>query len=233
MPIMLYDIKPTIQTYIVNFIMSCCLIHIYYKKFINRKIIVFSVLFFLLAIIPTFIQKDYAFFTHRLMIGIFGIVLLLSLIFEKVVLKFPKNIKYFSIVYIFIFVLFSFCSYIQIDKYKNSFVFWSNAYKDAPNYHLVCDGLAKQYLIDGNYDKSIELFYEAKKLKNLYDYDLNICTALIAKGDLEKAKYRLLRMTKLKDDFTTFRYLSEIYRVQGDIENSNLWSEKIKKIFKQ
>ena len=123
-------------------------------------------------------------------------------------------------------LLFSVCSFYQIDKYKDGFSFWSNSYIDAKNYHLACSGLANQHMYAGNYTKAKELFFKSKKLKNTYDTDLDIVTALIAEGNLKQAKERLLRLLKLKEKLTTLRYLSEIYYVEGDIEKSYEYAKR-------
>lgn len=230
MPIMIHDIRPTLQTYIINILVLFSLICIYYKKLIDKKIFIFALSFSFLAILPTFALEDYLFLTHRLIISLLGILMILTLIFEKLTHKYHNMNLLLGIIFIFIFFLFSFCSFMQIDKYKNSFTYWINAYKDSPEYHIACSGLAKEYIYLGYYDKAIDLLFEAKKLKNIYDYDLDICSALIAKGDLEKAKERLLKMTNLKEDFTTFRYLSEIFYVQGDLKNSKIYADKALKI---
>lgn len=230
MPIMIYDIMPALQTYIVSICIVLFLIFVCYKKVIDKKIFIFAILFSFLAILPTFALEDYLFFTHRLIISLPGILIILTLMCEKLIKTYNKANIYLIIVFVLLFPLFAFCSFMQTDKYKNSLIYWINAYKDAPNFCIAYSGLAKEFIFLGNYDKAIELLFEAKKIKNKYAYDLDICSTFIAKGELDKAKERLLRMTKLKDDFLTFRYLSEIFYIQGDLENSKIYADKAMKI---
>jgi len=231
-PIMLYDLHPNIQIYILSLIVILSLIHFYYKKIIKIKIIIFSLTFSFLAILPTFLQEDYAFFTHRLTTCLTGIIILLAVIIEKMILENPKIKNYLIIIFTFLFILFSFCSFIQINKYKNSLTFWSNAYKDANNYYIACSSLANEHLCIGNYKIAKELYYQSKKLKNTYQSDLDICTVLIAEGNITEAKDRLLKLLQLKENFTTLRYLSEIYYVEGDINKSLEYAKNAYKLSK-
>ena len=230
MPIAIYDLKPTIQTYIINLIVFFSLLYVYYKKITDRKIFIFAILFSLVAMLPTFAQEEYLFLTHRIIISLVGILILLTSVLEKLINKYHRIKIYFSVIFFFIFFLFAFCSFMQIEKYKDSFTFWINVYQESPKYHTACSGLANEYLSLKYYDKAIELLFESKKLKNTYDNDLDICTALIAKGDIDNAKERLLRLSELKDNFLVFRYLSEIFYVQGDLENSKIYADKALKI---
>ena len=228
--VILYNIKVSFKE-IVVFIISVLVLVFAYIKFVNlRKTILFCLICFVLFLFPTVFITEYQFFFHRLLLPMFFLVVIGIQIVDGIV-KEHKNIKkvllFLSVV---ILVIFSCKSFIQADKYINSDIFWLNAYKDAPNYHLCCSGLGKQCIYAKNYDKAIDFLFEAKKLKNLYEYDLDICTALIAKGDIDKAKERLLKMTKIQDEFTTLRYLSEIYYIQGDFKNSKIYAEKALKI---
>ena len=232
MPIMLFDFLPTLQTYIINIIFFTLLIYAFYKKIIERKLIVFSTIFFFISIFPTFMQEEYALLFHRLIIGLTSIVLLSCIILQKSIQKYPITKKYLIILFCFFTILFSICSFYQIDKYKDAFSFWYNAYTDAPEYHLTCDGLAKQHVYAGNHTIAKKLFYKSKKIKNTYETDLDIVTVLLAEGNIKQAKERLLRLLKLKENLTTLRYLSEICYVEGEIEKSYEYAKKAYKIDK-
>jgi tetratricopeptide (TPR) repeat protein len=230
MPIMLYDITPSLQTYATNIFVFLALFYIFYKHLISKKVLTFAILFSFLAILPTFALQDYLFLTHRLIVSVTGILIVLVCIIEFLIMKYPKLKKYFVIIFIFLFSLFSFCSFLQIEKYKDSFTYWRNAYNDSPNYHITCSGFAKECIYSGYYDKAIELLFEAKKLKNMYDYDLDICTALISAGKISEAKDRLLKLMAIKEDIITLIYLSEIYYIENNIEKA---VEFAKKAYKQ
>ncbi len=233
MQIMLYDIKPTLQTYVINCLVIIPLIFIYLKKIIDRKIFVFAVLFSLLAILPTFAQEEYAFLTHRLIISLTGIIIIATTILKKITDKYPVLNKYLIVIFIFVMLLFSFCSFVQIDKYRNSLVFWTNAYKDAPTYYVCCNGLAKENVYIGNYTVAKNLYYESKRNKNTYDADVDICTTLILEGNVNEAKEKLLKLLDVKEKVITLRYLSEIYYVEGDIEKSIEFAKRAYKVDKK
>ena len=93
-------------------------------------------------------------------------------------------------------------------------------YKDAPNYHLCCSGLAKQFFYAGEYDESLKLFEEAKKLNDLYVYSLNISTLLIAKDEFDKAEKLLLDLLAVEENFVTVFYLSEVYYYKDDMKKA-------------
>lgn len=233
MPIMLYDInKLTLQIYTINISVLFSLTIIYYKQIIDKKILLFAVIFSFLAILPTFAQEEYVFLTHRLIVSLTGIIIIITSLFEKIVTKYSSWIKYFFVIYIFLFLLFSFCSYKQIDKYKDSFTLWSNAYNDAPTYYVACNGLAKENVYVGNYKVAEELFYESKKNKNLYDADMDICTTLILQGRFNEAKEKLLKLVEYKEKACSLIYLSEIYYIEGDIEKSKEFAKRAYKIDK-
>lgn len=229
-PTVLYKIKLGIKPIIINIVLLILLGFLYFKKIIDRKIIIFGVVWFIVCLLPTFFQLEYAFFTHRLIISSVAIVLILSLITTKITMYYPESIKYLISFFILLVFVFTYASFMQSHKYKDSNVFWVYAYLDAPQYHITCQGLAKQYFYVGNYPKAKELFYEAKKLKNLYEYDLNLTTVDIAERNFDEAENRLLILLEIKEDLTALRYLSEIYYVKGNIKKSCIYAQKALKV---
>ena len=226
MPIMLYDIKPTMQTYIINITIFISLIYVSYKNFIDKKIVIFSVIFYFLSILPTFLQEDYAFFTHRLIISIVGIIIVLSTILKKIMFFFPRTKNYLIVVFVFLFILFSFCSFIQIDKYKDSFTYWINAYIDAPTYHKVCDGLAKECSNKKLFDKATILSLKSIELNKKFDYYLTYATILLEKGDVALSKQIFEQLLQFdKDNILIYIHLSEIYLLQKDYDNAIKYSK--------
>lgn len=238
MPIMSYDVKPTAQTYIINIIVFISLIYIYHKKFINKKIIIFSLIFSFLAIFPTFLQEDYAFFTHRLITCLVGIVILLSTILEKTILIFPKIKSYLTITFVFLYILFSYCSFIQIDKYTDSFTYWTNARIDAPTYHSTYNGLAKEYSDKKFFDKAVYLSLKSIELNKKFDYYLTYAVILLEKGDIDVSKQILEQLLQFdRDNILVYIHLSTIYLLKNDYDNalkySKLAIEKAKNIDKK
>ena len=230
MPVILYNITPDTKTIFINITAILMLLMIFHRKYIERKILLFGFFWIAAFLIPTFIQKDYVFMLHRFMPASIGAIIIITAVTEKL----SKNYKFFKIysvlLFVFLTVIFSYLSYYNANKYKDADIFWKNAYADAENYHVACQGLAKRYLYSGNYSKAKELLFEAKKLKNLYAYDLDIASVSIAEGNFDEAENRLLRLIKLKENFIALKYLSEIYFVKGDIEKSHVYAEKAFKL---
>lgn len=230
MPVISYNIAPDIKTILINISAILTLIVIFHRKYIERKILLFGIFWIAAFLIPTFIQKDYVFLLHRFMPASIGAIIIITAVAEKL----AENYKFFKIYSVLLFLLltiiFSYLSYYNENKYKDADIFWKNAYADAENYHIACQGLAKRYLYSGNYAKAKELLFEAKKLKNLYNYDLDIASVLIAEGNFDEAENRLLRLIKLKENFIALKYLSEIYFVKNDIKKSYIYAEKAFKL---
>ncbi|MBQ1609525.1 MAG: hypothetical protein II090_01145, partial [Elusimicrobia bacterium] len=107
-----------------------------------------------------------------------------------------------------------------IDKYINSPVFWLNMYKDAPNYHLSCFGLAKQYYLVKQYDKALELINEARKLNDLYEYKITACNILMTQDKYEEAKKILFKILEEEERTEAVFYLSQIYYFEGDMKKA-------------
>lgn len=228
MPIMLYNLKPTLQTYIVS--ISCIIIFTFYffKDKANRKNLIFAVLFSFLAILPTFAQEEYAFLTHRLITSLAGILIILTLALEKLIIKYNKIKKYLFIIFIFIFILFSFCSFIQIDKYKDSFTYFKSAYKDAPDYHIVCELLAKEY---ANNEQTLELAKElvlkSIRLNKNFENCLTFSTILIKAKDLELSKHILYQLLELNNNNRlVYLNLSKIFLLEQNFEKAIEYAKK-------
>lgn len=226
MPVILYNVSLDTGTIIVNIAAILIIVFFCYKRYITKKTVLFGLFWITAFLFPTFMQREYAFLLHRFMPASIGAIIIITAAAEKILEK-NKNIKiYFVIFFVLLAAVFSYLSYLQENKYKNANKYWIYAYTDAKNYHIVCQGLAKRYLYAGNYKRAKELLFEAKKLKNLYSYDLDIATVSIAEGKLDEAENRLLRLIKLKEAEPALRYLSEIYLAKGDIQKSFFYAEK-------
>lgn len=227
MQILLYDVKPTIQTYIINIVVLSLLIYIYYKRIINRKFFVFAILFSFISMLPTFAQEEYAFLTHRLITSLTGIIIILTLLIEQIIIRYPKSKKYLIIIFVFIFLLFSVCSFSNIDKYKDSFTYWTHAYQNASNYYVVCDGLAKEYKEKKNFNKALELSLTAINLKKSFDNYLTCLNILINIDDLKNAKDLAFQMANIwNKNFLIYQHLSNIFLMERDYTNAIEYAKK-------
>ena len=216
----LYDIQTSITNIVISIFFIIALAVVFYKKLASRKIMIISLFVIIGLLLPTVFMYENQVFYHRLFLPLF----FLTMIFIQVtdtILKKKKNLKFlFLIIFIVLMPLFSFISFRNVDKYINSDIFWLNAYKDAPNYHLCCSGLAKQFFYAQEYEESLKLFKEAKKLNDLFEYSLNISTLLIALDKFDEAEKELLELYKTEENFMVIFYLSQVYYYKDEMQKA-------------
>lgn len=185
--ILLYKIQLNLRE-IFNAIIVCfLLIYLFYRKFIDRKLLLFLVIWFVLCLFTTFLLPDYVYLNHRIIISIFSAVVIICYITGILLIKFPNLKKYLLILWCVCFVLFSYVSFLQQDKYKDRNVYWNKAFSEASAYHAFAYMLSRRYLEENNLQKSKELLLEAISLSdNRYLSDL----ALIyyREGNMDKAE---------------------------------------------
>ena len=186
-PIMLYEIKLNIF-HISSLVFSIIVIIVcLYKNLITKKILFFSFCWFFFFLLPTFLLlNDYIFFNHRIIISLFAFIFVLTTCIEFAIKKYPVSKKYMLILFSLLFVINSYCSFVQQNKYKNKYEYWVNTYFDAPTYHGACYWISHLYTESGNFKKAKEFLINANSLKPVYYSDL----ALIyyKEGDLGKAE---------------------------------------------
>lgn len=231
-PIMMYELQFDVLSLIINIVLFLIVIFLCFFNFINKKIIIFSCLWFVLFLIPSFAQEYYAWLPHRLIISILPFILILCEILKKVFLFFPFLKKYSFYIFSFLLIFFSFCSFLQSDQYKNSENFWVNSYRCAPNYFLACNGLIDVFLEQKEYqkayfllktinvNKSIELSYRIKEVTLDFILYKNI-------NETEKRYLELLKETTSYYDIANiFARLSDIYYLKKDLNKAIEYAEK-------
>jgi tetratricopeptide (TPR) repeat protein len=173
---------------IFNVIFVCLLlIYVFYKKIINRKELMFFVIWFILCLFTTFLLPDYLYLNHRVVLSIFSAVAIICYLVGKILITFPNLKKYLLIFWCISFVVLSYLSFFQQDKYKDRDTYWGKMYSDASHYHAFAYMLSRRYLEENNLQKSKELLLEAISLSdNRYLSDL----ALIyyREGNMDKAE---------------------------------------------
>ena len=216
----LYDIQISVTNITISIFFIIILAIVFYKKFASRKIILISLFVIIGLLFPTVFMYENQVFYHRLFLPLF----FLTMIFIQVtdtILKKKKSLKnLFLLIFIILMPLFSLISFKNIDKYINSDIFWLNAYKDAPNYHLCCSGLAKQFFYAQEYEEALKLFKEAKALDDLFEYSLNISTMLIALDRFDEAEKILLELYEKKENFIVIFYLSQVYYYKNEMKKA-------------
>ncbi|MBR3628233.1 MAG: hypothetical protein IKN42_05245 [Elusimicrobia bacterium] len=227
-PVMLYDIKLNILTYTINIIFFVLLIiYTAFSKQEKKKTVLFALLFSLLAFFPTFLTKEYVFLSHRLITGLIGILIILTVIFENLTIKYPKIKKYLVVLFLFVFSLFCFYSFKQSEKYRDSFTYWYNAYKDAPTYYVTPNGLATEYMNIKDFEKAKKLSLEAINLNKNIDNCITYAKILFSIGERELSKqifYQLLELDKKQSLIYTNLY--NIYLFENNIKDSLECAEK-------
>ena len=220
-PIMLYNIKINILTYILNLILFILITYMFVSKRENKKIIFFAISFSFLSFLPTCFTTEYVFLSHRLITGLTGILIILTVFFEKIIFKYPKTKQYLFVVFLFLFILFSFCSFMQKNKFKDSFTYWNNAYKDASNYYVVPNGLATEYMNLKNYDIAKKFSLEAINLNKNIDNCINYARVIFLTGEIELSKQIFRQLLELKkQQYNIYINLYNIYLFENDMTNA-------------
>lgn len=229
-PIMLYDVSLDIFTIVLSLFILATLIFIFRKKIISGKILLFSTVFFFISIFATFLQQEYVLLFHRLILAVPAVLLILTILTERLILFYPATKKYLVLIFISLFTVFAYISFNQIDKYKNGLNFWHYAYTDASNYHDVYNGLGYEYMLLGKYEKAHIFFQKAVELKNDFDHNLNFAGCLIMQNKPDNAIEILLKLEKREKNLTVLRYLSQLYAVKGEKEKAEIYRKRMKKL---
>ena len=225
-PVMLYNIRINPLTIVINILTFSFLAISYYRNFIDRKIIIFSLLWFIICLLPTFFMQEYLFLTHRLIIPSLGMIIIITLIINKIIIKYPISKKYLLVFFIILFTIYSYASYIQQNKYQNPDIFWVNAYLDAPNYHSTLHGLANIYISKEDYEKAKTLLYRAENIKKT-KYLLAIANVLCFEKKFNEAEILLFKSIDANvNKPLCYKTLSAIYMEQNNIEKALEYAQK-------
>lgn len=225
-PVMMYDINLDINILIINILFILFLLFNFYKKFISSQHIIFGLIWLIFWLLPTFLINDYLLLFHRLLLPSIGIAFILCEFTNSIILKYPTSKKYFLIVFTILFCTYSYASYIQSDKYKNSAFYWANAYSDAPNYHAACHGIAKEYMEIRNYKKALDLLSTAEKYSpNRYLVD--IAAVFLYQQKFDEAEKLLLKSIKTNTLTKDLAYgnLSKLYMHKNDVKKALYYAQ--------
>ena len=186
-PVMLYNTNLTVNNIVVDAFVLIVVIFLCYKKNINIKILMFSLVWFLIGLIATFLLQEYVYLNHRLIVSLFGIILLLVYVIDKVIVKYKNVIKYFSFLYIILFLCFFVYSFNLQNKYKNKYEYWNNAYIDASTYNGCYYWLSRFFLENKDFDKAKE-FLEKAKYGDKHTYESDLALIYYREGNMDKAE---------------------------------------------
>lgn len=228
-PVMLYSIKLNLKIIIINAAVYFLLGLLYWKNIINRKVMLFGITWFIICLLPTFFTQEYLFLTHRVIISSLGIVIIFALVADRLIYMYPLIKKYLSVLSVVLLLMFSYCSYFESDKYKNPDIFWTNAYMDEKEYHVVYFTLAQRYLVYKDYEKAKQMIEKAVDLApNVTNFiELTRISFLINKN-IEEAEANYLNILDKTngENFSCFFALSEIYFLKKDIPKAVEYAQK-------
>ncbi len=214
-PIMLCELKFDILSFIINMFYFALLIYLLFIKIINKKFILFSFMFFFLFMLPAFAQEFYTWLPHRLIIPLMSIVFIFTEITDKVIMEYNISKKYFVLLFILLFSVFSISSYFQSKKYKTYKIYWLNAYQDAPAHANTMYNMADIYIECNEYNKAKELLLKIIKNSKEVNYYLKLSNIeyLITK-DLAVAESNYLECLKAAK---SYYYRAEVLVQLGKI----------------
>lgn len=185
--IMLYDINLTFKNIIFDSLVLIVLLFLYYKKILNTKLLLFSIMWFVLCLISTFLLQEYVYLNHRLILSLFAVVLLLTCLIQNLITRYKIIVKYLLLFYV---ILFAFCFIYSLnmqDKYKNKYIYLSNAYSDAPNYRGSIYWLSRLYLENNDFDNARK-FLEKARYGDKHTYESDLALIYYREGNIDKAE---------------------------------------------
>ena len=186
-PIMLYDIGLTINNIILDVFLSVIIMFLWYKKVLNSKLLLFSIIWFILCLISTFLLQEYVYLNHRLILSLFAIVLLLTYLTDSLITRYKTAVKYLLLLYVILFSFFFVYSYNLQNKYKNKYEYWINSYIDAPTYNGCSYWMSKFFLEKNDFDNA-KKFLEKARYGNEHTYESDLALIYYREGDIDKAE---------------------------------------------
>jgi len=223
----LYKIKLEFIPILIFFISILIIGFIFIKKIIDRKQLVFLLVWFFMILFPTFFQNDYTFLNHRIFISFMSIVFILIKIIEEFIKKYNMLNKYFIIVFSILFVSLLFISFNFSDVYKNKYTFWTNAYKNVPKYHPAPYWMYKLFLENGDLNNAKKFLEEANKFGN-NRYISDLALIYYQEGNFDKAEELYKQSIQLGiNKAQCYRNLSVIYRKRDNDINKSIGYAKL------
>lgn len=223
-PVCLFDFTPAFSDILKTIIFITLLIFVYYKNFINRKLVLFGLSLFILYLLPTFLILQL--FFHRLLLPVSGLILIFVLLIQKIVENYKIYKKYFIFLFVTVFLMLSYSSYLQANKYKNNEIFTLEGYKTAPEYHVFLSSMGNLYSNKQNYDKALEFKLLAEEKVPGY-YLTDVAAILCYQKKFDEAE-EILKKVLESSNQKEFAYanLSLIYDEKQDYAKSLEYAQK-------
>ena len=223
-PVCLFNFNPDFSDIIKAIIFVALLIFVYYKNFINRKLVLFGLSLFILYLLPTFLILQL--FFHRLLLPVSGLILIFVLLIQKIVENYKIYKKYFIFLFVTVFLMLSYSSYLQANKYKNNEIFTLEGYKTAPEYHVFLSSMGNLYSNKQDYDKALEFKLLAEE--NMPGYYLTDIAAILCYQKKFDEAEEILKKVLESSNQKEFAYanLSLIYDEKQDYTKSLEYAQK-------
>lgn len=186
-PIMLYNVNLTIENIILDIVLFVVILFLCYKRTLNIKILLFLIIWFICGLITTFLLQEYVYLNHRLIVSLFGLILLLVYVIDKLIAKYKIITKYLLFLYIILFSCFFIYSFNLQNRYRNNYEYWTNAYIDAPLYNGCFYWLSRFFLENKDFDKARE-FLEKAKYGDKHTYESDLALIYYCEGNMDKAE---------------------------------------------
>lgn len=230
-PVMLYKLKFDILSVLINCVLFIVLIYIYILKIINRKIIVFSFVFFVLFMLPSFAQECYLWLPHRLIIPLISIIFIFNEMLDNLIIKYNILKKYLVYLFVILLVSFSSLSWLMADQYMNHKIYWLNAYNYAPMHPNVLEGLADVYIENKEYINAKNLVLEILKTSNNIKYYIKLSSIeYLINKDLDIAESNYLQCLNGTDSYfykaEILTNLGRIYYLKNDLDKAIEYTKK-------
>lgn len=221
-PVLSFKVQLTFATIITNITFILFFFFIYKTNFLNKKTLIFSLLWYFLFLLPTFFILDKQILFHRLLVPIIFLLYIFIIFIEKLLSKYKELSKYFIIIFILLFTTLYYVSFFQQDKYKDEENFTINSYLDSPKSPVTCNSMAMLYMKNGNLDKAMELMNFVLQNKPTYQYLLNYALLLSAMGNFDEVEnaYLLLEKDLTGKKELIYLPLSEIYYIKEDYQKA-------------
>ena len=187
-PLVLNNIKINLKDIFIFTISISSLIYILYKNFIDKKIIIFGLFWFVLFLFPTFLLKQYVYFNHRLIVPIVGIIIILTAFIDNIIKNKKLTKKFLIILFCFLFVVFYFISFKHENNYKNKYIYWNRAYVDSPSYHVTLYCLSRLYFEKGDFEVAKKILYDILNINKVNNYISDLALIYYYEGNMDKAE---------------------------------------------
>lgn len=191
---------------------------------VNRRILIFGIIFFLISILPSLIVKIEAedgkllYYDCRAYLPLVGILIIIGAIIQSFWVKYTEKRRILLFFLLLSFVYTLAYNFIINSAYKNGEIFWSTVVKSHPERSTYWDGYANYYFYSGAYSKAVQMWRKAiQHSPNVTEYYYRTVNAYIQEGNRDSAIETLNRLLSFeKNKSRTFYNLLKLYIQNGD-----------------